>query len=137
MPDAIRQALYTRLAGDPMLTGLLADPGSVFHQVAPQGARTPFVLFHKQDGRPDWQFAGGHVQIDLWTVKAVDRSASASQVETLAARIDELLTDAPLPVSDRRLLTVYRETDIDYPEVDGADIYRHCGAMFRLISEPA
>lgn len=132
--NEIRRALYERLSGDVTLMGLVTG---VHHAVAPQGAATPFVVFHKQSGTPQWQFSGAHIQTDLWMVKGIDAGPSASRAEDIAARISDLLTDAALTVTDRDLLTVFRESDIDYSEQDGADTYRHCGGLYRLITEPA
>lgn len=133
--NEIRRALYSRLNGDATLMALTT--GGVHHQVAPQDAAMPVVVFHKQSGRPVWQFAGAHIQSDLWTVKAVNVGSSANTAEDIAARIDVVLTDAPLAVTGRVLLAVYRESDIDFPEQDGADTYRHVGGVYRLATTPA
>jgi hypothetical protein len=134
--NATRRALYERLAGDATLTGLLSVPDAIYHQVAPQSAAAPFVLFHKQAGTPGWQFAGAHIQSELWLVKGVDVGPSAGRAEDIAARLDELLTDAPLTVAGRLLLAVFRDSDIDYSEQHGADTWRHCGALFRVATQP-
>ena len=135
--NPVRAALYARLSGDAALTGLLSSPTAIYHQVAPQDAATPFVVFHRQAGDPIWQFDGAHVQSDLWTCKAVDRGASASRAEDIAARIDAVLTDAPLAVAGRDLLAVYRESDVSYPETSDGDTYRHEGAQYRVETSPS
>lgn len=135
--NEIRRTLYQRLTGDAALTAMLAAPDAVYHAVAPQTASTPFVVFHKQSGTPDWQFAGAHIQDDVWTVKAVDQRSTASTTEDIAARIDALLNDAPLTITGRLRLGVYRQSDLDYLETEGADTYRHVGAMYRLVTQPA
>ena len=135
--NPVRAAIYERLAGDAALTGLLSTPTAIYHQVAPQDAATPFVVFQRQAGDPRWQFAGGLVQSDVWTIKAVDRASSASGAEDIAARIDAVLTDAPLAITGRVLLAVYRETDVEYPETSDGATYRHVGAQYRLQTSPA
>jgi hypothetical protein len=135
--NPVRSAIYARLTGDATLTGMLSTPTAIFHQVAPQDARTPYIVFHKQAGTPHWQFGGAHIQHDVWTVKAITRDASATVAEDISARADEVLTDAPLAVDGRDLLAVYRESDVDYPEPVDGEIYHHVGFMCRLISAPA
>jgi hypothetical protein len=135
--NPVRQAIYTRLSADSTLTALLSSAGAIYHQVAPQTAQTPFIVFHKQSGVPTWQFAGAHIQGDVWTVKAVDRSSSASRAEDISARADVVLTDAPLAVTGNDLLAVYRESDIDYPESVDGETYRHVGFLARLVTAPA
>lgn len=132
-----REAIYEALTGDATLTALLATPTSVFHQIAPQTASTPYVVFHRQDGRPVWQFASASVQRDVWTIKAIDKSSSASKAEDIAKRIDLVLTDTALQIDDATCLAIYREADIDYPETVGADTYRHAGGLFRVVTQPA
>jgi len=132
--SATRTALYARLTGDPTLTPLLSAPDAIYHQVAPQTASFPYVILQKSAGTPDWQFAQAHVQQEIWIVRAVDKSSSANRAEDIAARIDLILTDAPLQITGSVLLAVYRESDISYPETDGADVYRHCGAAYRLVT---
>jgi hypothetical protein len=132
-----RQAVYEHLAADTTLTGMLADgTGGIYHQRAPQDARTPFVLFSKQAGSPGWDFDGAFVQGDVWLVKAVDQGASATTAETIAARIDVLLNPAVgMMLSTGEPVAVLRETDVDYVEddTDADRSYRHTGAQYRLV----
>ena len=130
--SANRTALYQRLAASPEVTGLLAAPDAIYHQIAPQTATGPYVILQKQAGTPDWQFAGASVQQEVWLVKAVHKSSSAGRAEEIAGAIDAALTDAPLAIDGEQLLAVYRESDITYAENDGADVYRHEGALFRI-----
>lgn len=135
--NPIRAAIYQRLTGDEDLADLLSLPTAVHHQVAPQSARYPLVVFHKQAGTPDWQFGQAYIQWDIWTVKAIDRSTSAGRAEDIAARIDAVLNHAPLEIEGGLLLGVWRVQDIDYVETDAGQTYRHCGAQYRLGSAPA
>lgn len=130
-----RTSLYARLSGDATLTGLLSGPAAIFYQVAPQTATFPYVILSKSAGTPDWQFAGAHVQTEIWIAKAIDKASSATRAEQIAARIDALLTDQPLTVDGGIALAVYRESDISYVETSGADTFRHDGAQYRLVTE--
>lgn len=133
--DPVRAALYTALADDAQLTGLLSAPSSIFHQVIPQTAKLPAVVFSRQAGTPWWQFAGAHVQQDVWTFKGIGKGSSATRAEDIAARIDQLLTDASLIVGGESVMAIFRESEIDYLERDGADLFHHRGALYRLIRE--
>jgi hypothetical protein len=133
--NPVRAALYSRLSGDATLTGLLSAQAAIYHQIAPQDAAYPLIVFQRQDGRPDWTF-GDHMQRDLWTVRAIDRATSASDAEAIADRIDVLLNDAPLVVNGRALLYLRRESDVDFSEQDGADTLRHVGGVYRVVTDP-
>lgn len=135
--NEVREAIYERLAADATLTGLLSAPTAIYHQVAPQSAAAPLVVFNKAAGTPNWQFGGAHVQGDVWLVKAIDRGTSASRAEDIAARIDAVLTDAPLAIDGGVLLGVWRESDVDYLEIDGGDQWHHVGSQYRLLSQPS
>jgi len=129
-----RTALYVRLSGDATLAALLASPQSIYYQVAPQTATFPYVVLSKSAGTPDWQFAGAHVQQEVWVCKAIDKASSAGRAEQIAARIDDLLTDQPLTVDGGLALAVFRESDISYSETSGADVFRHDGGLYRLVT---
>lgn len=133
--NPVRSALYTRLTGDTTLTGLLSATDAVFHQRAPQDAQTPYVIFQKTSGNPRYTFAD-HLQYETWMVKGVARGLGG-RAEDIAARLDIVLTDAPIAPAGHDVLYLRRETDIDYPEDDGAETFRHVGATYRLITEPA
>lgn len=135
--NPIRRALFERLSADTQLAALLSAPDAIYHGVAPASAAFPLVVLDKQAGTPTWQFAGGQVQSDVWLVKGVDRGSSANRVEDIAARVAQVLTDAPLVVAGRFLLAVYREADIDYDEIDSGATYHHAGATFRIVTAPA
>lgn len=135
----MRRALYGKLAGDTTLNGLLASPPgtyskSIFYEQAPEGAAYPFVIFAKQAGTPTETLGDpSALESDVWLVKAVDRSASADTAETIQARLISLLNDASLSISGATHLYLRRESDVDYPETADGVLYRHAGALFRLI----
>lgn len=135
--NEVRRAIYSRLAADATLTGLLSAPDAIFHGTAPQTSAFPLVTFQRLSGLPVWQFQTAHYQNDVWLVKGISRGSSASPAEDIAARIDFVLTDAPLTITGGVLLGVWRESDIAYDEVDAGRKYHHAGAQFRLVSQPA
>ncbi len=138
--NAVRRALYGKLSGDSTLTALLATAPagfaqSIYYQQAPQSAAFPYVIFQKQDGRPTEAFDDPEAfENTIWLVKGVDRSASATVVEDIQARITALLNDASLSISGASVTYLRRMSDVDYPEtVDGVE-YKHAGSLFRLVT---
>lgn len=132
--NPVREALYGLLTADLELTGLLSAPGAVHHRKAPATTGTPFVIFHRQAGRPAWTWRT-RVDEDVWLVKAVARGGSASVAEQIDERVDVLLTDAALAISGRRLLAVRRDTAVEYGEADGAETYHHVGGLYRVVTQ--
>ena len=133
--NPVRAALFDRLTTtDGPLDGLVGD--RVYHQRAPQGAAFPVVVFAKQSGTPEHAFAG-RLDRELWLVKAVSKGASAAAAEEIDAAIDVALHDAPLDIDGHTRLYLRRESDVDYPEYDGADTYHHVGGHYRLFTEPS
>lgn len=135
--DALREAIYGALVTDPTLTGLLSDPEAIFHRTAPQSARYPLVIFHRQTASDRYAMSPDPLSSELWTVKAVARSGSSSAVDDVASRILVVLNDAPLALDDGALLYLRRDSQIDYGEVDGADQLHHVGGLYRAVVDRA
>lgn len=143
MSVAIRRALYGKMAGDTTLMNMLNDPApgfgkALYHQLAPPEAKFPYVVFAKQSGVPAYSMAARDYDNDLWLVKGVDRQvegADADPVDAIAARLDALLTDGSLSISGRRQLYFRRESDVEYVDLHGDEIFLHAGVLFRLLYE--
>lgn len=131
--DPVRNALYDLLTGDTQLTDLLSAPDAIHHGRAPQGTDPPFVVFHLQDGRPRWTY-DDYTRWDLWTVKAIDRGMSASTAEDIAARINTLLNDAQLTISDREHLHLRWQSTVSYSEEEAGELWRHEGGVYQLVT---
>lgn len=139
MAATLRAAIYERLHGDSTLQGLLGAPDAIYHQVAPIKARSPYMVFAKQTGNPDWTFGTDrrdHLQLERWMIKAVCIGGSSTPAEQAADRADELLHDAPLIIANAELLYCRRVSDVDYSETAGPDVYRHVGAIYRIDTQP-
>lgn len=133
--DPIRQGLYSLLTGDTAVAALVSD--RVYHQRAPRDSAFPYIIFGRNNDSTDWCLDGGdagRTDREVWMVKAVDRGESSSTVEEIAEALDDALNDAPLTAIPG-LLLLRRQGGIDYPEDDGADVYWHRGAMYRLLRE--
>lgn len=135
--NPVRGAIYSRLNGDATLATLLGAPGAIYHRTAPQTATFPLVVFSKLSGVPTRQFARAHIQGDIWLVKGISRGSSASPAEDIAARVDTVLSFAPLAITGYILLAVYRESDVDYDEIESGETYHHAGSQYRLVTQPA
>lgn len=133
--SALRVAIFEALAGNPGLQDLVEE--RIFHQVAPQGSRYPFVVFGKQTGTPEHTFRGPAVRSDLWMVKAVDRGPSASSAEEIDRTLEAVLGDAELTIADAELLYLRRESDLDNAEVLDGETFHHVGGLYRVMVDPA
>lgn len=128
----IRTALYTKL-NVVSVTALLPDGSAgIQHAVARPGSRFPYIIFNKQSGVPERAFGENAYDDYIWLVKAVDRNTSSSAAEDIAKAIDDLLDYGSLAVTGGTTLAVLRDSDVDYPETDGDQTYRHHGANYRL-----
>lgn len=143
--EAVQRALYGKLAADTTLNALLHSPPqgyakSIYDREAPEAALFPYVIIDKQSGTPtDTMGKAGAIERDVWQVKGVDRNpADSTPVLRISDRIKDLLNDAELSIQGADHLLLRRLRDIDYPDetVQGT-IYRHCGALFRLIHAPS
>lgn len=141
MSQAIRRALYGKMAGDTTLNNLLATPPtgyskSIYHQQAPEHAKYPFVVFSKSAGTPTETLGDpSALETDVWLIKGMDRSSSADVVDTIASRLITLLSDASLSISGASLLYLRRDSDVEYPEVTDGVAYQHAGSLWRVIYE--
>ena len=135
--DALREAIYGALVTDPTLTGLLSDPEAIFHRKAPQNARYPLIIFHRQASTDRYAMGPDPLSSELWTVKAVDRGSTSSDVDDIASRILVVLNDAQLALDTGALLYLRRASQIDYGEVEGADQLHHVGGVYRAIVDSA
>jgi hypothetical protein len=132
---SVRAAIYTLLTGDDTLTDLLASTGAVYHEHAPVEAARPLVIFNRQSGTRIYTFGGEAIRPEMWLVKAVTNSQSASSAEAIDARLEALLNDAALSISGSTLLHLRRDSDVQYAEQDGHDTYQHVGGLYRLIHQ--
>lgn len=133
MADPVRVALQARLLASTGVTSLLGAPTNVFHRKMSQTTKPPAVLFDKRSGVPDYDFGGGGVERQSWAVRGVAFARTADRAEDIGLAIDAALTDAPLTITGRKLLAIYRESDIDFPEQIGKEIFQHCGGVYVVV----
>jgi hypothetical protein len=128
----VRIGIYNKLNTSSVTSLLAAGSASLFHEVARPGAAFPYIIFTKVSGVPILRFGGNAMDNQIWLVKAVDRSESASRAEDIAQAVDTLLDFGTLTVSGAINLATLRESDVDYPEVDGDQVHRHHGSRYRV-----
>lgn len=122
----MRDEIYNALKNHAPLTALVHD--RIYYEVAPQSAKFPFVIFHKQSGVPKWAFSGRPLEWELWVAKAVTTGDSNAATEDIADAIEDALTDAVG-------LWCRRQSDIAYSEEETGEVYRHLGGLYRVAHE--
>jgi hypothetical protein len=125
--NPVRQALYMAIDA--------ATTAPIYHSVAPSSATFPLIIFNKQSGTPQWQFAD-RLDNELWQIKAVDKNTTAGRAEDIATQIDDALNRADLAIAGKTHLFLLRESDVDYSETESGATYYHVGALYRLMHEP-
>lgn len=132
MSKPVRTAFRSKLAADSVLTNLLGDGAdSIAHAVADDDTDYPLVIFNKQGGTRRFVFQGVAFFQEIWLVKGVARNDS-SRADEIATRIDSLLNLGTLTISGKTFMSLMHNSDVEYPEKDGDQIYRHAGATYRL-----
>lgn len=140
MSTPVRRALYGRMSGDVTLTGLLGTPSpgysqNIYHNMAPDNANFPLVVFSKSSGVPTEAFHDpSALENDIWLVKAVDRNSTADTAESVSDRLKTLLNDATLSISGATLLYLRRQSDVEYSELVDGVTYLHVGSLYRLVT---
>jgi hypothetical protein len=134
-----REAIFDLLDVSAVTSLLHAAPASrstsIFHEQAPDDAEPPYIIFDKQNGRPDLMtFKDGHEQNDVWLIKAVVRG-SAVTAENIADAIYNAVHDKSVTVNGSPALWLRREMDVDYWEDVEGDRWDHVGFQFRLVSK--
>lgn len=141
MSDAqneLEMALYSRLAGTAAVTSGLAHGSlSVYSQIAPQGADTPYLIFSQQSGIDENVKTGRSRQI-LMLVKVVS-NVSMKSAGTIGQAIDDALhviegeVGTPLSISGWSNFWQRRDSDVRYTERDpDGKIYHHAGGLYRF-----
>ncbi len=108
MSDAalvLRKAIFDRLAGDAQLTSLLGGPR--IHDEAPRAATGPYVTFDRWQAddasTPERRAVQHDLELALWA----GQGAATARNLAIAARVEQLLHDAPLVLTGHRLVLLY------------------------------
>lgn len=131
---AVRTALYTKLNVASVTGYLGAGSASIVHSIAsPQsGATYPLVVYSKQAGTPVATMGEQAFKHHIWLVKGVVRDTSSSVAEDIDKAVNDLLDYGTLSVTGGTVLHMVRESDVDYVETEGDQLYRHHGGLYRI-----
>lgn len=133
----IDDALAQKLAGDPILVGLMKN--GIYTDIPSEGL-SRFVLISLVEEADEPVFGGRAFEDALYLVKAVGLSTPQAVLppdvmKQAAARIDKLLEDAVLIVPGYTCMTVFREARVRYAEVDDVNTsirWFHRGGHYRV-----
>lgn len=138
MPDtqAVDQALFAKLSNDVTLTGLA--PGGVYSETAPQGVSKPYVIVRQVDSDDFYAQGSKALEEIQYEVTGVDQSTSKVSVQAVANRIQALLQDVTLTITDYSCVNVKRIKKVNYTEIHaGSDRrYQHLGGLYNVLVEP-
>lgn len=139
VPNTVRVALSTRLKATSAVTSLLSSSNAVYHRAAPQASKPPLIVFDKRSGVPFYMMGGDTqpVLTETWVVRGVSYGRTADRAEEIAAAIEACLTDAPLTLTGKVLLAIFKDSDISYPEQVGKELFQHEGGVYRIVTQPS
>ena len=118
---ALGSAIYAAL-------GSASTALPVFQGLAPQGQRTPYVVFDRQAGVDDYTFTSKELSTD-YTVKVVDDRLWPNVAATTYGTVHSYMQDAPLTLSGFTLLRARRNATFNYRDQDG---FWHIGGIYRV-----
>lgn len=129
-PDPVQAAFYGRLHGDETLLGLLASEDGIFERRAPSGSTPPYLVYNRQAGTSIWTFRESTEEA-LWLFKGVCRGLSSKQAKAIDTRAQELLHRTKLALTGG-MLTILRESAVDYGEESAGETWHHVGSIYRV-----
>lgn len=133
----VNQWMWSVLSGDSTLS--TAVSGRIYADEAPQGALTPMVIFAYLGGaerlRP---FHDRRFTTALYLVRAIADGSSYEAIETIADRIDSLLTvgDQGTVVRDVRISSCQREQPHQRKDSENGKPVVYLGGFYRLFFQP-
>lgn len=128
----VRQAIYQKLNVVSVTSLLAGGSAGIIHGVAPPSAAYPLLVFNKQSGVQVQVFGGEAFRTTLWQIKAVAKGKSASAAEDIDKAVFDLLNFSALTITGASTMYLARESDVEFPETQGDDIYHHVGGIYRL-----
>jgi hypothetical protein len=130
---AVRQAIYQKL-NVASVTSLLTNgsAGIVNEEAGPGQATFPLCVFWKVSGVTVNRFGGEAYRDQLWGVKGIVQSNSASTAEDIDKAVYDLLNFGTLTITGGNAMSVIRESDVSYSESHDDKVYKHRGGVYRL-----
>lgn len=128
---ALRAAIHAALVADVALVAQLGAPR--IHDVPPGDADFPFVTLGEAVVA-DWSTATEAGTEQALTLHVFSRSGGRAEALAIAARLQEVLHDAPLALEGHRLANLRATTAEVRRESDGRTF--HALVRFRAVTEP-
>ena len=128
---ALRAAIHATLVADAALVALIGAPR--VHDVPPGDADFPFVTLGEAVVA-DWSTATEAGTEQALTLHVFSRSGGRAEAFAIAARLQEVLHDAALPLEGHRLANLRATTAEVRRESDGRTF--HALVRFRAVTEP-
>jgi hypothetical protein len=124
--------IYGVLTTDATLQGYIGATARVYDTLAPENATMPFVTFQYQGGYDVRTNGPARIWAStVWLVKAIGTGSTFATLQTIAGRVDALLTGKYGSNTAGQVWCV-REQPFQLLEVDAGVQYRHVGGLYRL-----
>ena len=131
--QALEEKLYSVLSGDATLASY-AD-GGVWRDFAPQDTAGTVVIFSLTSAPDSYTLASRAFTEFTYTIKAVSPSRSAATAHSAAARVDALLNDAALTLSEGSAMACRRTQAISMQEPDKGETWQHVGGLYLIYAQ--
>ncbi len=130
---ALQQALFSTLAADVTLAGLLGGSGRI-HDHVPQGTACPYVVLGPITTR-DWSTASEEGSEHILALHVWSRASGKHEAQEIAERLRTQLHEASLSPPGHRLVNLRHEfTDVRRQR---DDLHVRAVLRFRAVTEPA
>lgn len=132
-PTRAERWIYTTLSGDPTLVSLIGG-ARIYANVAPQGIAYPFVVYQMMSPGTALYGNGPNIiwQRMVYLVKAVTKGTSASSLQTIVDRINDLLHAERGAVSDAQIDYSIKLRPFVLPTLEGNVQYQQLGSEFEI-----
>lgn len=134
MSVAVDAAVVAKLQGDATLATLA--PGGVYHEMAPEKARTPYVVVILESHEDVHEFGGAAYENATYQVMAIDKADDAAAANAAYNRVHAVLSSA-LTVSGFTVMDLVRIGRVRAAERDGSVIWRFVGGRYRVQVDPS
>lgn len=125
----LKEALYSKLKND---VTLAAAVSGVYEGIAPASATYPFLSYSVGSAEDSYTLGRRISTAYSVEVRCVDDAASPAAANTAMERVDAILTDATLTVTDKTTWKVRRARTTEYDEQDGDTTYWHVVSEFEV-----
>ena len=128
--NVIATALWTKLAGDSTLTGMLAGTASIYRTQATEGAALPYVVYSLYSGGP-LNIVSSDLREPIYFVRGY--GTTMGQAGSIDTRCSSLLHRGTITVSGYNVYSLQREEDLELVEdlPNGQNVFMS-GGLYRI-----